>query len=52
MTSSDSILLCQEIGNKTPFYGNVKKCEWDGTKFKEGERFPSKGREYIRLYNS
>lgn len=40
MTSSDSILLCQEIGNKTPFYGNVKRCEWDGEKFKEGERFP------------
>lgn len=40
MTSGDSILLCQEFGNKTPFYGNVKRCEWDGTKFKEAERFP------------
>ncbi len=40
MASGDSILLCQEIGNKTPFYGNVKRCEWDGAKYKEGERFP------------
>ncbi len=40
MTSGDSILLCQEIGDKTPFYGNVKRCEWDGAKYKEGERFP------------
>ncbi len=40
MTSGDSILLCQEIGNKTPFYGDVKRCEWDGTKYKDGERFP------------
>lgn len=40
MTNGDNILLCQEIGTKTPFYGNVKRCEWDGTKYKEGERFP------------